>query len=83
MRGAGCVAGIRIRARSEGIIGKPLEAPYRSGRSDRGITLKCDKLWRLIAGGIMEKLRRKGAACARRESERAQEGSNQRRMYQK
>lgn len=44
----------------EGIIGKRVDAPYRSGRSDRWIKLKCNRRQEFVIGGFS---RRKGAAA--------------------
>ncbi|WP_232517854.1 non-homologous end-joining DNA ligase [Burkholderia ambifaria] len=44
----------------EGIIGKQVDAPYRSGRSDRWIKLKCDKRQEFVIGGFS---RRRGATA--------------------
>jgi bifunctional non-homologous end joining protein LigD len=48
----------------EGIMGKRVDAPYRSGRSDRWIKLKCSKRQEFVIGRFS---RRKGAtgACER------------------
>ncbi|KWH59351.1 DNA polymerase [Burkholderia cepacia] len=43
----------------EGIMGKQMNAPYRSGRSDRWIKLKCSKCQEFVIGGFS---RRRGAA---------------------
>ncbi|WP_241199431.1 non-homologous end-joining DNA ligase [Burkholderia multivorans] len=44
----------------EGIIGKQIDAPYRSGRSDRWIKLKCVRRQEFVIGGFS---RRKGATA--------------------
>ncbi len=44
----------------EGIIGKRVDAPYRSGRSDRWIKLKCNRRQEFVICGFS---RRKGAAA--------------------
>ncbi|WP_244140611.1 non-homologous end-joining DNA ligase [Burkholderia sp. BCC1047] len=44
----------------EGIIGKQVDAPYRPGRSDRWIKLKCTQRQEFVIGGFS---RRKGAAA--------------------
>ncbi|PRF97999.1 DNA ligase [Burkholderia ambifaria] len=44
----------------EGIMGKQVDAPYRSGRSDRWIKLKCSKRQEFVIGGFS---RRKGATA--------------------
>ncbi|MDN8114911.1 non-homologous end-joining DNA ligase [Burkholderia vietnamiensis] len=44
----------------EGIIGKQIDAPYRSGRSDRWIKLKCTQRQEFVIGGFS---RRKGATA--------------------
>ncbi|KVS51658.1 DNA polymerase [Burkholderia cepacia] len=44
----------------EGIIGKQVDAPYRSGRSDRWIKLKCSQRQEFVIGGFS---RRKGATA--------------------
>ncbi|WP_254608899.1 non-homologous end-joining DNA ligase [Burkholderia contaminans] len=54
MLAAACELGL------EGIIGKQIDAPYRSGRSDRWIKLKCTERQEFVIGGFS---RRKGATA--------------------